>query len=211
MNNIVDLENLDFRDRLIKEYIDEHSHSGGGDSNYMNITIAIKRAPENEEDIPRAYIGVPEGTDVTDLSLKFLRHSRIKNRILDDDPRKGEKHKYNGWHEIWTIPQKDKVPLFNFIFKDKSKIDFTKAGYDFYEFTGVINDIIYDSMFEYVNCGIETGYKAEQGEKVYYPDMLRHKKNGICIIKDDKKISNVALFQSVYSDDMGCYRLTTCR
>ncbi len=213
MENIVNLEQLDYRDQLIKNYIDTHSGGGGGGtSDYMDITVAIKRVYEDDEDIQHAYVGVPEGTDMTGLSLKFLRHSKVhlrdKSKKTQDE---WSKEKYNGYHEIWTIPSKDKIPLINIVFKDSTAVDFTNAGYDFYEITGQIGEDIYDTLLSYVNTDEATGYVDENDDPVSYAKLLSHKKGGICIIKDGKKLSNVANIVSVYSETMDAYRLTTTK
>lgn len=214
MENIVNLEQLDYRDRLIKDYID--NHSAGGSSDYMDITVAIKRVYENNKDVQHAYVGVPEGTDMTGLSLKFLRHSKVcirnnnRKQLINWDT-----EKYNGYHEIWSIPTKNKIPLINIVFKDSTTVDFTKGGYDFYEITGQIGETIYDTLLSYVNTTEETGYYSSLDSitrnPVSYGEMLSHKKGGVCIIKDGQKLSNVAHFESVYNINMGVYRLTTTK
>lgn len=213
MENIVNLEQLDYRDQLIKNYIDTHSGGGGGGtSDYMDITVAIKRVYEDDKDIQHAYVGVPEGTDMTGLSLKFLRHSKVRIRNKNKKEQgEWDAEKYNGYHEIWAIPSKDKIPLINIVFKDSTSADFTNAGYDFYEITGQIGEDTYDTLLSYVNTNEATGYVDKNKEPVSYAKLLSHKKGGICIIKDGKKLSNVANIASVYSETMKAYRLTTTK
>ena len=71
MDNIINLEQLDYRDQLIKEYIDEHS-SGGGSSDYMPARLATTRvrSDDGSMDSQKLYLGVPEGTDMTGISIK---------------------------------------------------------------------------------------------------------------------------------------------
>ena len=207
MENVVNLEQLDYRDQLIKEYID--SHSGGG-SDFMDIAIAVRRTEDNGEDVQHMYVGVPEGTDVTDLDIKFLRHSKVYNRDKNASKHdQWDKSKYNGFHEIWAIPQKDKIPLINIVFKDKTNIDFTKAGYDFYEITGKIDDTIYDSMLEYINTDESTGYYNENVGHITFGYMLSHKRGGIVLTKNGNKMTNLALFRAVWSETFETYRITT--
>lgn len=203
MENIINLEQLDFRDRLIKEYIDEHG--GGGVLDFMNITVAVSR-PLDDSDMQHVYVGLPEGTSTNNLSIKFLRHSRVKEKNKKLLYYKG---RYNGYHEIWAIPQKNKIPLINIIFKDKTHIDYTKAGFDFYELTGQVGDTIYDNFLDYVNIDYDTGYRDSDDQIISYGKLFSHKKGGICIMRDGKKISNVALIRTNYSEVFGEFRLTT--
>ena len=215
MDNMIDLEQLDYRDQLIKQYIDEHSGGGGGSSDYIPITIAVTRfMDEGGGDTQTMYVGVPIGTDLTELKLTYVRHHSV--RVDDPNAQSGDWNytKYNGWHQVWAIPQKEKIPLFNFDFKDRTTPNFTKVGMDFYEIQSIWGDDEYD-MYEFINDGLASGYEGKndgQRYTVYVTTILSHKNGGLCLMnKDDKIVSNVASFRVEYSDSFGEYRLTTSR
>ena len=184
MQNIITLENLNDTLGLVKEYVDEHTSSTGtGSSDFMPIYGKLVKNTKDYYDQPyqKLYIGVPTGTDLNDIDLKFYRLCKVRERNKADN----EKYKYKGLHEIWAIPQKNKVPLIVPIFKDKTQYDFQQNNYDYYEITAGE----YDTFVEY--CRDETtGYFNEGGDDLYIGNILKNKRNYICLVKDDNIISN---------------------
>jgi len=201
MQNIVTLENLNQTLNLVKEYVDEHSSSGTGSSDFMPIYgKLVKNTKDNyEQEYQKLYIGVPTGTDLTDISLKFYRLCKVKERNKSAE----EKYKYKGLHEIWAIPQKNKVPLIVPIFKDKSQYDFQQNNYDYYEITSEG----YNTFIEYC-IDTTSGYFSDSGHTdIYIYEILKSKKNYICLVKDNKIISNFVPINTQYDDTNGVWRL----
>ena len=77
MENVVNLEQLDYRDRLIKEYIDEHSQpSGGGSQLFCELEVdTIYTEEEGEPDEAHLYIKCYKGTILESDELQFARNT----------------------------------------------------------------------------------------------------------------------------------------
>lgn len=77
MENIVNLEQLDYRDRLIKEYIDEHSQpSSGGSQLFCELEVdTIYTEEEGEPDEAHLYIKCYKGTILESDELQFARNT----------------------------------------------------------------------------------------------------------------------------------------
>lgn len=74
MDNIVDLEQLDYRDRLIKEYIDKHS--GGGSKRFCELEVdTIYTEIKGEPDEAHLYIKCYKGTILESDELQFARNT----------------------------------------------------------------------------------------------------------------------------------------
>ena len=220
MQDIINLEQLDYRDQLIKQYIDEHSGGGGGSSDYIPVTIAVQRTRDDEiwGDCHKMYIGVPTGTNVSDLTLTYVRHNSVHIRKPYDGSEYPVwvKYRYHGYHQVWAIPQKNKIPLFHFDFKNRTSPDYEYLGMDFYEIISIWDGDEYN-MIDFINQGFTSGYKyvppgQSYKKDVLVTDILHHKNGGLCLINGNGKlVSNVSYFRVEYSNEMGEYRLTTSR
>lgn len=206
MTNIVDLEQLDFRDQLIKDYIDNNTSggSGGGSSDYSPLRMVLTRQSEevspSGKDEQHLYLGFPESTDITDYSLLYMRSGTVRQRNKRDEI-PGRRNKWKGLHQVWKAPSKDRIPLIVIGFKDKSTSDFTKDGYDYYEIGGNWDGDYYN-MLDFINQGF-----ADDILGVEIAEMMRHKRGGIIVLKNDTPISGHIRFQTNYSDDLSQWRI----
>lgn len=195
MINIVTLENLEQRDTVIKEYIDEKTSTIQNSINELDdkplrIFGNLSTNEYNDDPVQHLYIGVPTGIDLTKYQLKFYRYSTVKqpskaNHIL------GNHRKYKGLHEICKIPviNGERIPLVNLEFVDNEACDFQQNGYDYYEITGIYNGIKYPTFIEYCR-EFNTEYIGKNGIDLYFCDILRKKRNIICLTKNNKIMSN---------------------
>lgn len=202
MINIVTLENLEQRDTVIKEYIDEKTSIIQNSVNELNdkpLRIFGKRVINEYVDgaTHRLYIGVPTGTDLTQYQLKFYRYSTVKQPNKDQDI-SGNKRKYRGLHEVLTpkVPGQTRTPLVNLEFVDNEVCDFQENGYDYYELTGRYNGIKYNTFVEYCS-EFNTGYKGHHSEDLYLYDILYHKRNIICLTKNNKIMSSFIYINTI--------------
>lgn len=199
MDNLIDLEQLNYRDQMIKKYIDEKTADqggGGGSSDYMQIRLYGTQRyyrDTTEETESHLYLGVPAGTDINKYTIKFLRKSSVRQRNKRDHV-EGRDNKYFGYHEIWAIPQKDKVPLIVFDFKDKTAKDFSKGDFDYYEILGVWNGERLN-IRDYLAQSTITGYVGEDME-ISVSRMLLRKNGGLVLMEGDKPISSHARFHA---------------
>lgn len=206
MTNIVDLEQLDFRDQLIKDYIDNNTGggSGGGSSDYLPLRMVLTRQGEkvssSGNDEQHLYLGFPESTDITDYSLLYMRGGTVRQRNKRDEI-PGRQNKWKGLHQVWKAPSKDRIPLIVIVFKDKSTSDFTKDGYDYYEIGGNWDGNYYN-MLDFINQGF-----ADDILGIEISDMMRHKRGGIIVLKNDTPISGHIRFQTNYCDNLSQWRI----
>lgn len=202
MENIVNLEQLDFRDQLIKEYIDNLPK--GGSSEYSPLRMALTRQRANISpsgtDEQHLYIGFPEGTDITEYSLLYMRSNTVRQRNRRDNI-SGHQNKWKGMHQIWKVPSKDRIPLIVIGFKDKSTIDFNKDGYNYYEIGGIWDGNYYD-MLDFINQGF-----ADNILGVQISDMMRHNRGGIMVLKNGTPVSGHIRFQTVYCVPLSQWRI----
>ena len=209
MENIVNLEQLDYRDQLIKKYIDQHS--GGGSSNYVPITVSVKRMLDDEYgDTQKVYIGVPSNTNIEDLEPVYVRYSKTRDRDKEKQiQQEWNKASHKEWHQVWKLPVSNKEPLITLVFKDKDNCDYSNNGWDFYEVYWYYNDAEYP-MTDLVNNYDPTGYKKIQDESledVTIHDILKCRTNGIRLYRNGDPVSNPIKFFIVYSGYIGEYRI----
>lgn len=197
MQNIITLENLNDTLNLVKEYVDEHTSSEGGTGSSDFMPIYGKLVRNFDDNIQHFYIGVPTGTDLTDLDLKFYRYSKVK---LGTGGISGAIGKQKCLHEIWAIPQKNKIPLVNPEFIDKTNCNFTENNYDYYEVTGSIGNTTYDTFIDYCNAFTKTGYLTKEKDDIPLGQILKNKRNYLCLMKDNKIVSNLVSFHTQFDD-----------
>lgn len=197
MINIVTLENLEQRDTVIKEYIDEKASAIQNsvdelDDKPLRIFGNLSTNEYNDDEpIQHLYIGVPTGIDLTQYQLKFYRYSTVKQPSKANHI-SGNHRKYKGLHEICKVPviNGERIPLVNLEFVDNEACDFQKNGYDYYEITGIYNGTKYQTFIEYCR-EFDTGYIDDKnGRDLYFCDMLCKKRNIICLTKNNKIMSN---------------------
>lgn len=208
MTDVVNLEQLNYRDQMIKEYIDQHS-GGGGSSDFIPAQLALSRFRDEKgnTDEQHLYLGVVSGTDISDISIKYVRVCGVKNRNKNLEI-SGHKNKWRGLHEVWAIPQKDKVPLIQVA--ARSEIAFTKSGYDYHELYFLWDGDEYE-MLDFINQGFESGYFWQNEgvvNPVYITRIMNHNRGGIVLMKDDKVISGHLKFHTEYCDDYDTWRMT---
>lgn len=203
MDNIVDLQQLDYRDQLIKEYIDEHTSSGGS-SDYLPLRMVLTRQSEkvspSGNDEQHLYLGFPTGTDITDYSLLYMRSGTVRQRNKRAEI-PGRKNKWKGLHQIWKAPSKDRIPLIVIGFKDKSIPDFTKDEYDYYEIGGNWDGDYYD-MLDFINKGFSDDVLG-----VDITSIMRHKRGGIIVLKSDTPVSGHIRFQTDWCESLSQWRI----
>lgn len=200
MENIVNLEQLDYRDQLIKEYIDNLPKGGASEYSPLRMALTRQRAEISLSgtDEQHLYLGFPEGTDITEYSLLYMRSNTVRQRNRRDNI-SGHQNKWKGLHQIWKVPSKERIPLIVIGFKDKSTIDFNKDGYDYYEIGGIWDGNYYD-MLDFVNQGF-----ADLG--VGIADMMRHNRGGIMVLKNGTPVSGHIRFQTVYCVPLSQWRI----
>ena len=203
MENIVNLEQLDYRDQLIKEYIDNLHR--GGESEYSPLRMALTRqradiAPSGTDE-QHLYLGFPEGTDITEYSLLYMRSNTVKQRNRNEGI-PGHANKWKGLHQIWKVPSKERIPLIVIGFKDKSTVDFNKDGYNYYEIGGIWDGVYYD-MLDFINQGF-----AEVVSGVEIAHIMQHKRGGIIVLKNDTPISGHIRFQTDFCKDLSQWRIS---
>ena len=201
MENIVNLAQLDYRDQLIKEYIDNLPKCGSSEYSPLRMALTRQRAEVSPSgtDEQHLYIGFPEGTDITDYSLLYMRSNTVKQRNRRDNI-PGYKNKWKGMHQIWKVPSKERIPLIVIGFKDKSTIDFNKDGYNYYEIGGIWNGVYYD-MLDFINQGF-----ADLGVEIAL--MMQHKRGGIMVLKNGTLVSGHIRFQTDYCQPLSQWRIS---
>lgn len=76
MENVVNLEQLNYRDQMIKEYIDNHSGGGTGGSLWCELEVdTIYTEEENTCDEAHLYIKCYKGTILETDELQFARNT----------------------------------------------------------------------------------------------------------------------------------------
>lgn len=202
MINIVTLENLEQRDTIIKEYIDEktsiiQNSINELDDKPLRIFGNLSTNEYDDDPVQHLYIGVPTGIDLTQYQLKFYRYSTVKQPSKANNI-SGNHRKYKGLHEICKVPviNGERIPLVNLEFVDNENCNFQQNGYDYYEITGIYNDTKYPSFIEYC-IEFNTGYIDDNGEPLYFYDMLHKKRNIICLTKNNKIMSNFIYINTI--------------
>lgn len=201
MINIVTLENLEQRDTVIKEYIDEktsiiQNSINELDDKPLRIFGNLSTNEYNDDPVQHLYIGVPTGIDLTQYQLKFYRYSTVKQPYKASNI-SGNHRKYKGLHEICKVPviNGERIPLVNLEFVDNEACDFQQNGYDYYEITGIYNGTKYPSFIEYC-IEFNTGYLGKN-RTLYFYDILRKKRNIICLTKNNKIMSNFIYINTI--------------
>lgn len=200
MENIVNLEQLDYRDQLIKEYIDNLPKSGSSEYSPLRMALTRQRAEISPSgtDEQHLYLGFQEGTDITEYSLLYMRSNTVRQRNRRDNI-SGHQNKWKGLHQIWKVPSKERIPLIVIGFKDKSTIDFNKDGYDYYEIGGIWDGNYYD-MLDFINQGFAD-------LEVEIALMMQHKCGGIIVLKNGTPVSGHIRFQTVYCVPLSQWRI----
>ena len=135
------------------------------------------------------YIGVPHGTDMTDIDIKFYRYCKVINRNKGEND-SSNRTKYKGLHEIWNGRPVDAQPAITPVFVDNTTVDFEQNNYDYYEVGGYCewDNETYDNFREYCE-EVLTSCTNSDGDNLHIWQLLVHKHNYLCLVKDNQIIS----------------------
>lgn len=179
---------------------------GSGDSNFVFVSSFVSKNRTSEEDGTRLYLVVDSSIDLTGLTLRYCRKGRTKIRRKElqyHDTGEGYNAHSTGWHQIWQLPlHETKTPLIVPILKDPSTPDFVLNGNAYYEIT--VDE--YDSFMEYIESGVDSGYRDQDSEPIPVGRMLC-KTGGVCLVRDGVQISNFATFRASYDSDNDVWSL----
>ncbi len=172
---------------------------GSGDSNYVQILAYLSNREDGETQ--RLYLGIDPSLDLTGITLQFGRSNKVYDRDVERKENQLPPLYHKGWHQVWAIPQSDKIPLFNELHLKSKWIDYN--GRALYEVTS--GD--YDSFIDFLTDDEDntTGYQSKDSEgdmfDVTRDRIVANARCGICLVRDGEIISNYATFGGVYDQD----------
>ena len=129
MDNLVNLEQLDYRDQLIKEYIDEHSSGGGGGGSLWCELEVTQDRSINDGPRGHLYMKCCKGTILETDELQFARKRGTQTYRRYDE---NEDRFYNVKRRAgWIIPRNvNYIHLYMVLDETKSSAD---PIYDYWE------------------------------------------------------------------------------
>lgn len=192
MENIINLEQLDYRDQLIKDYIDEHISPSAPSS--IPAKLALTRFKDGDEgtDIQNIYIGFPKDADLDGVTLKFVRNSSVRKRNKAENI-PSHRNKWKGFHEIWAFPTIEKRPLFELSWDEN--VEFEKLRYEYHKLTIKDPNGDFVPIWDYV----QSDYPGL--DEIQSNTILSHHRGGVVLVKEDKIISGHLQFHTLRDND----------
>ena len=215
---IVSPENLNQAVEEIKEHIDSKQDT--------YIYTVISRRSVEQKHKQRIYLAVNPELDISQCTLQIARRNYIKDSVDIEGSKKYLK-RHCGWHQVWAIPQKEKIPLFRKMilkpepwceYNGKLLYEITWEGYDcLWDWINETDEEVTNTGYSHRDETIFDCYWDEELQEMVCPEaplvpvtfarMLSNHKNGIALVKDGRIISNYARFGVSLNDQSGKYML----